>query len=58
MGKLQQYPVGSHNILDYQKNDLLISGRLGPIPRVGYPKWNVESKFVFAKMFVSLYLWC
>ena len=35
MGKIQQYRVGSHNILDYQKSpgiDLLISGRLGPIP--------------------------
>ena len=31
--KLQQYPVGSHDILDYHKFpgiDLLISGRLGP----------------------------
>ena len=27
-------------------------------PLLGKLKWNVESKFVFAKMFVSLYLWC
>ena len=35
MGKLQQYPVSSHDILDYKKSpgiDLLISGRLSPIP--------------------------
>ena len=35
MVKLQQYPVCSHNILDYKKSpriDFLISGRLGPIP--------------------------
>ena len=35
MGKLQQHPVGIQNILDYQKSpgiNLLISGRLGPIP--------------------------
>ena len=58
MGKLQQHPVGSHNLSDYQKSpgiDLLISGRLGPIPGDSWPiregwqpyRWSLPKNWTF-----------
>ena len=37
---------------------IIQSQLLSVCPLLRKLKWKVESKFVFAKMFVSLFLWC